>query len=417
MTYRADLNEQADRLVERNRSIKQLETVHTIVKDTSQGIIEAETRRDVERIACAALADSPLFEYVRIGDYDPIHRSISPSSAAPTDREYRNMMVGDEATDEVVPATTAARRREPVVREDICGDPPLAKWQDRALRNGFQSVLSVPLVYNDSLSSTVTMYSSDADTFDTRTRSTLGDLGREIAHAINAYETKEALISDEVTELELVIRDDSLTIARLASEFGTAVSFEGIVPRTDGPARLYFTVHDQDRSAVENVADRMLTLQDLHHVTEHADDQVFACTVDSHSFFDRLLDHGGVPTEVEVTSESTSLSVELPKEASVRSFRSMLDECYRGVDVLAHRSREPRLRMRSELEKAFEKKLTDSQKEIVRTAYYSGFFESPRESTGQELAEQLDVSQPTITEHIRTAARELFALLFEQDDP
>jgi predicted DNA binding protein len=59
--------------------------------------------------------------------------------------------------------------------------------------------------------------------------------------------------------------------------------------------------------------------------------------------------------------------------------------------------------------------LTDRQEEVLRTAYLSGFFETPRDRTGGEVAESLDVSQPTFNNHLRAAQRKLFTLLLEDE--
>jgi len=61
----------------------------------------------------------------------------------------------------------------------------------------------------------------------------------------------------------------------------------------------------------------------------------------------------------------------------------------------------------------FMDELTDRQLEVVQTAYYSGFFESPRGHTGEEVAETLGVSSTAFYRHIRTVQRKLFDTLFE----
>ncbi|MFC6793389.1 helix-turn-helix domain-containing protein [Halobaculum halobium] len=42
-----------------------------------------------------------------------------------------------------------------------------------------------------------------------------------------------------------------------------------------------------------------------------------------------------------------------------------------------------------------------------------GFFEWPRESTGQEVADSLDVSQPTVNRHLRASQRKLLTMLLD----
>jgi hypothetical protein len=48
---------------------------------------------------------------------------------------------------------------------------------------------------------------------------------------------------------------------------------------------------------------------------------------------------------------------------------------------------------------------------VVETAYYAGIFDWPRESTGEQVAETLDVSAPAFQKHQRVAERKLFAAL------
>jgi len=62
---------------------------------------------------------------------------------------------------------------------------------------------------------------------------------------------------------------------------------------------------------------------------------------------------------------------------------------------------------------AFEELLTERQQEVLRTAYLSGFFDWPRETTGEEVAEMLDITQPTVNRHLRVSERKLLDLLLE----
>jgi predicted DNA binding protein len=61
----------------------------------------------------------------------------------------------------------------------------------------------------------------------------------------------------------------------------------------------------------------------------------------------------------------------------------------------------------------FTSRLTDRQEEVMRTAYEAGFFESPRESSGNDVADLLGVSQPTVNRHLRRGERKLLELVFD----
>jgi len=60
--------------------------------------------------------------------------------------------------------------------------------------------------------------------------------------------------------------------------------------------------------------------------------------------------------------------------------------------------------------------LTERQRVALRTAYFAGYFESPRDSTAQEVAAALDVTSPTFHHHIRAAHRKLLGVLLDETD-
>jgi DNA-directed RNA polymerase specialized sigma24 family protein len=53
--------------------------------------------------------------------------------------------------------------------------------------------------------------------------------------------------------------------------------------------------------------------------------------------------------------------------------------------------------------------LTDRQREVIQTAYDSGYYEVPREVTTDDLAAELDVDPSTVAEHLQRAERNLLS--------
>jgi predicted DNA binding protein len=53
---------------------------------------------------------------------------------------------------------------------------------------------------------------------------------------------------------------------------------------------------------------------------------------------------------------------------------------------------------------------------VIQTAYFSGFFESARESTGEDVADTLGISPQAFYQHARTVQRKLFAALFDESN-
>jgi len=57
-------------------------------------------------------------------------------------------------------------------------------------------------------------------------------------------------------------------------------------------------------------------------------------------------------------------------------------------------------------------KLTESQLELLETAYRMGYFEVPQQATSEAVATELGISQPTFSEQLRQTESSMFALLF-----
>ncbi|MFB6176004.1 MAG: helix-turn-helix domain-containing protein, partial [Halobaculum sp.] len=58
--------------------------------------------------------------------------------------------------------------------------------------------------------------------------------------------------------------------------------------------------------------------------------------------------------------------------------------------------------------------LTDRQFDVLETSYAMGYFEWPRDATGQQIADSLDIAQPTFANHLRSAQRKLLDLFFDR---
>lgn len=54
-------------------------------------------------------------------------------------------------------------------------------------------------------------------------------------------------------------------------------------------------------------------------------------------------------------------------------------------------------------------RLTPRQQEVLETAYELGYYEIPRETTADAIAERLDLDRSTVTEHLQRAERNLIA--------
>lgn len=147
-----------------------------------------------------------------------------------------------------------------------------------------------------------------------------------------------------------------------------------------------------------------------------ADDgeQSFECRLTGTTVFDPIVDQGGAPQRVTADGEELRIVVELPRSADVRGVVERIREAYPDAELAARRERSRPVQTATTFRASLDEQLTDRQREVLTATYLAGFFESPRASTGQEVAASLGISQPTFNTHLRTAERRLFTMLFDE---
>jgi PAS domain S-box-containing protein len=411
-----EVREHERSLEEKNEALERLNHINEVVRGIDRALVGATTRVEIEEAVCAELADADPYCFAWIGATSGATNEVRPRQWAGMENSYLDEVDhapgGPEA--EQPPAVRALRTRETQTEPNLLTEPPFEPWRQAALSREYRSAVSIPLEYAGSLYGVVSVYADDAGVFDEMERQVLDELGDTIAHAINAVESKKALVSDSVVELEFRLRDPDLVLTRAVSEGGGRFEFEGIVPN-EGYGRLFFTVTGMDSEEVTEYIDPAPEVKDLGLVAERGDRYLYEVSLTEQSFTRTLIDHGAVPREIISEDDEVRLAVDLSVDADVRQFVEMMQSRYRDVELVGRRERERSVQTRDSFRAEVSDLLTDRQEEVLRTAYLSGFFETPRDRTGGEVAGSLDVSQPTFNNHLRAAQRKLFTLLFEDE--
>jgi len=102
--------------------------------------------------------------------------------------------------------------------------------------------------------------------------------------------------------------------------------------------------------------------------------------------------------------------------ASATDVRSLVDSLARPFGNVGVRSKRERARTDdpgAALPGESLGELTDRQREALEAAYRAGYFNWPRDSTAEEVAETLDISSSTLHSHLRKAEGSLLEDLFE----
>jgi len=233
-------------------------------------------------------------------------------------------------------------------------------------------------------------------------------VGIEDATALKDREDK--LTSEEIRLVEL--SSEQLFepfVAAADSEF--QIDIDEVVRLPDGTALEYFTATGIPTKTVHSVVAEDTTVLDTKLLK--STDEV--CRLEVHVegltvplVFDQL--GGQVTSLIKAQSEgSAMLTGELPGDLDLRTALGEIRRVHSDIEVVSHDlDYTPRL-----LYNTVEDVLTKKQLEAVQMAYYGGYFETPRASSGGELADRLGITRQTYNRHLRKAEQAIFEQLFE----
>jgi GAF domain-containing protein len=408
-----DRAEREQRIAQQNEELSRLDRINGIIRDIDQALVEAETREEIDRVVCERLTQSDRYHCAWIGEYDFDTETITPQEWAGIDTSYFETLTN--TTDDTAlgqgPIGMAARTHEVQVVEDIITDARFAPWREQTLEYGVRSCLAIPLLYNETLYGVLTVY-ADSPRSETNDHTVLGELGETIAHAISAVETKETLHTDSIVELELRFRDPDTPLCRLAQQAACRIDFKGFVPQANGPA-FFFTARGATPVAMQTAGETTIGIEELICISERDDESLFKAVGAGPTLPSRLVDQDVRVRTLTIEGETATAVVELPSTAAVRAFIEDMQMHYPATDLRSRRTRDRPIDTVHAFMTTIDDRLTDRQQDILQTAYVSGFFQSPREHTGKDIAAMLDISPPTFTQHLRAGQHNLFELLFD----
>lgn len=414
--YEETLRARDAELQAQNDQLTRLNELNGTIRELVGTLIRADTREEIERAVCERLTTVDRYGLAWVGDADVVREELVPRTWAGGDHSYldsvdRSLAPAEGSTE---PACLAASTRELVAVDNVAEGLRDEPWRKEALSRDYQSVLAVPIVYEEFLYGVLTVYAARLNAFDETTRAVFSELGETIGYAINTVETRRGVLTDGTLELDIRLSETDDLLARVARSVPCQLELEGIVPEADA-AVLFLTVADTPVDDVVAVFDDLVSVSAVRVVAEREDEGLLEVVTTGETLAGTLTRHGAVPKTVTATVDGLRALVHVAYDTDVRGFLEMLREKYPDVELVARRDRQRSFDPEQGFAAELDRRLTDRQAEVLKTAYCGGFFESPRESTGEELGASLGITQPTFNHHLRASQRKLFDLLYDGD--
>ncbi|MFC4247974.1 bacterio-opsin activator domain-containing protein [Natribaculum luteum] len=382
-----ELERHKEKLQEERAELERvLERVEGLVQDVTAAVAGATSRTDLEDAVCDRIAAERAYEGVWIGERSPATSSIEARTSAGTTPEPIEIDDGHPAS--------VALERGGVAVDRVDGT----------------TVAAIPLAYSGVEYGVLTVRTTEGHDVDERDEVILSALTRAVASGINARETSRMLATDAVVAVELELVDRNVAPVALSAAADCELEYRRSVHRTDDETASLYTATDASMDELEAAAAELEGVE-LRPIVERDEECLVELTTDE-SLVEWLSERGAVVRSITAEDGRTRLTLEVPRSANVRDVVEAVEERYPETDVRSFQQRERADETRQEFAANLEDELTDRQLAALQRAYLGGYFEWPRPTTGEELAQSMGVSRPTFHEHLRTAEAKLCRAFF-----
>jgi HTH-type transcriptional regulator, bacterioopsin transcriptional activator and related proteins len=406
--------ERAHQERERQRQREQLEALNRLNRighDITHAVITTETRASLEQEVCNRLVEADGYRFAWIGSINPGSDRIVPQAAAGIEDGYLDEVEitadGDDERGQG-PSGTAIRTGEIQIVSDTDRDATFGPWREAASERGYHSSAAIPIVHEDLVYGVLNIYAESADSFSPAEATILSRIGDVVAHAITAIERKDALVSDAVIELEFRIDEMAEELIALSTTEECTIRFNQMI-HGDETLLVYGSATDLDQETFTETIEEADGLGEARILSARKDYFEFELVAPTAiSLFETIATHGGRVESATIDDGEFRFVVELPRGRDTRQMIELLKEHRSDVTYLAQRTTERGDRSSSGSTSVLEDDLTEKQRAALETAYFAGYFDWPRGSTGEEIAERLGISPATFNQHLRTSERKFF---------
>ncbi len=392
------VREREQTLENRNDRLDRLETLSSVLTDVARTTLSDDLSTEVLAAVCERLTEDDDIQFAWVGQRTD-RDELVPAAWAGAGQHYLDAALWDLTRESLEPAGRAAVEGRTVQVQHVAESPRRAEWRGTALTHGFQSVLAVPITLGDASLGVLSVYADDANTFGDTERSLVESVARLLGARLADLGRASVSLPGPLDELEVRATEAGSPLATLARSLEGTVEVTSYDPG-DGEVAVGFRVPEVAPETVRAAAEGVVGLSG---VETDGDDHEAALSASSLPL--RLAVHGAVIESVRHEPRETRVELFAPGTGDRPSgVRSVLD--YRDDVELVSRKSNTAIGDGTGGVSPLES-LTQRQQEVLRTAHEAGFFEWPRETNGDEVADQLGIAAPTFHEHIRRAERGL----------
>jgi len=403
-----------DKLAAQRDELARLNDINALIRGVHRTVVGATDRETIEQAVCDGLVASDSY---------PVALTTRLTGGEVTRPEHVAGLSGDvlaglraEGATALESAIDRASVATAVTVLDELGTDEAHHPALRALAadHGLQTLAAIPIESDGVVYGVLTVGSTHADAFTGRERAVFAELGQLLGTAIEAVRTKRLLYATGFLELDLAVSGGTDPLAALHDRVGGHWHLDGVVPVEAGRHLLYVDVGETPLAGVERAAGDVAGLSGIRRLDADSD-RLLELRVDEDTPISGLVDAGGRIREGTIDHGDSQFVVDVTLDTDVRGYLDRLEQRGIEVELLAKREVE-RVAPAARATGSTEIGLTERQRTVLEAAYLSGYFDWPRRrTTGEDLADALDIATSTLHQHLRVASGKVFEQYFDGD--
>jgi predicted DNA binding protein len=400
-----DHKRQARQIRRQRDELDTLNRINALVHEIIDGLLDATTRDEIETTVCERLAASELYEDAWIAERDGDGVAVRAGAGAD---DYYATIDGEDVSGGGVDETLSTG--ETLVVNDLVGDDRVPEpVREEARSRGYLSCVVVPLGYGSATYGALVVNAIRRDAFSERERAAFELLGETVGFAVNAVQNRRLLLGDNLVEYRFHVSDTDAFLFQVSKRLDAICKLEWTVPDDDS-VLLYASVADADPDEVLALAAAHENVRNARVLGDGDDGTLFEVAVTGNTAT-ALFESGAKPTEFVAESGSADITIEAPPSVDVETVVEAFES---ETELVAKRDVGRATRTASDFREAVGAELTDRQRSVLQAAYHAGYFDRPRDSTAEELADALGVSSATVHYHLRRAQAALVAEFLDE---
>lgn len=385
-TYEA--NEEA--IARREQQLERLTNVNRVIRRVDRALVDTDTREAIDTAVCGAVVGTEPYRTALVAEYTDHSRGVRLREAAGAAGEDADI-TGTEIADGI---EQAVDDREITLLTDVDAD-------------GFGDGVAIvtPLSYREKSYGALVVGTTAEHTVSDHELDVFAQLGARIGNGITAVEQRRLLLADTVAELEFRHGDRADPLVRIASETGGDLSLRGIASNDESGLTCFVDLVGGDGEAALELAAELDDIESARLVAD-GEESLLELSVTA-AAIETLSAVGATVRSFDVTDGEGSVVVEAAPDADLKAIASAVRSTYDDLDLVSKREVERSVQSTESFRQGLSDRLTDRQRAALETAFSAGYYEWPRDSTAEEVAEAMDIAAPTLHEHLRAAERKL----------